>query len=76
MGQLFKVIVHVGTVQNFEIGIFVENKDTLIELIVGKKCFSIRLVVCEIRRTRVFTRSKIVRRAAYFRSELLETCFG
>ena len=44
---LFKITVHVGTVQNFEIGIFAENKYTLNELLAEKICFSIRLIVCE-----------------------------
>ena len=52
-----------------------EYKYTLNELLV-KKCFPIRLIVCEIWRTRVFTGSKIVWRAVYFWSEFLETCFG
>ena len=59
----FKVTVHVGTDQNIEIKIFAEYKYTL-------------NIVCEIWRTRVFTGSEIVWRAAYFRSEFLETCFG
>ena len=43
-----KATVHVRAVQNFEIEIFAENKYTLNELLVRKKCFSIRLIVCEI----------------------------
>ena len=43
---VIKVTVHVGTDQNFEIEIFAEYKYTLNELLL-KKCFSIRLIVCE-----------------------------
>ena len=69
-------MLELGTDQNIEIEIFSEYKYTLNELLVlNKNCFSIRLIVCKIWRTRVFTGSEIVWRAAYFRSEFLETCF-
>ena len=44
----FKVTIHIGTDQNFEIEIFAEYKYTLNELLVKRKCFSVCLIVCEI----------------------------
>ena len=46
--SIIKVTIHVGTDQNIEIDYFAEYKYTLNELLVTKKCFSIRLIVCEI----------------------------
>ena len=45
--------------QNFQSEIFAGYKYTLNELLVRKKCFSIRLIVCEIGRRRVLPEVKL-----------------